>query len=384
MAIDASIYQQIAPQYAPPDPLQQAMRVAQLRGALSQQAANERLSPLREALLSAQVGEFNRKLDAEKQHRQLIETLAQQFGTPDYSGLKQNAEMVESGTVGPEGAAMEQGSLAAGGMMDRLAAQREAFIKASPERGLDAVGKALFPPQPNQSSGFIKISPNQKSSTGFSYIDIRNPSVFLADSPKPLSDFPYAASLVQGQDQNGNPIFVQPSRTQGVAPRVVQGITPLPKGGKQSAVSPQGVIDDIDTLVEMLQANPDIAGGRGFLSRAYESVSGAIDPTQASSPAHLYESRMTDLKNKLQLLKNDRRFSKFSYEKMDKVIQGLGLGENAGMSIETLNDMKDKLTRELSSGGTNAGGNAPSGNLIYKGHRFPSLDALNRFKRDGG
>jgi len=109
----------------------------------------------------------------------------------------------------------------------------------------------------------------------------------------------------------------------------------------------ESLSDDIDTLVTMLEQNPNIAGGRGMITRGIEAASGFIDPTQAPTDAHLFESRIGDLKTRLQLLRADKRFSKEAMARMDKIIQGTGLGQNAATSIATLRDMQDKMNRDV-------------------------------------
>lgn len=147
-----------------------------------------------------------------------------------------------------------------------------------------------------------------------------------------------------------------------------------------------GLSDDIDTLVTMLENNPDVAGGRGLLVRGMESAQGFLDPSAANTDGHLFDSRLRDLKNRMQLLRNDKRFSKLSQQNMDNIIQGTGLGQNAATSIATLRDMQMKMQRDLG-----AGDNAPAapaapadGGLVYKGYKFPNQKAIDAFKAAGG
>jgi len=155
---------------------------------------------------------------------------------------------------------------------------------------------------------------------------------------------------------------------------------------KEHADRVQGVADDIDTLVNMLSAKPDIAGGRGIVSRGIESVMGVLDPTAAPSDAHLFQSRLQDLKTRIQLMRADKRFSKAAMERMDKIVQGEGLGQNAATSIATLQDMKEKLLRDISTSQQPTGtppriASEADYNALPKGSKYVDPDGKIRTKQ---
>jgi len=139
----------------------------------------------------------------------------------------------------------------------------------------------------------------------------------------------------------------------------------------------QGISDDIDSLVSMLEENPSIAGGRGVLSRGYEAVTGFIDPAQAQSDAHLFESRLQDVKSRVQLMRADKRFSKEAMARMDKVIQGTSLGQNAATAIATLKDMQEKMIRDVNASSEQVAPAAPTG-------ATPPQGAINMLRANPG
>lgn len=154
------------------------------------------------------------------------------------------------------------------------------------------------------------------SDTGWSYKDARTGRVTSKGAPQPAGDSRAQAATFKDRTANEK----------------VQSIS-----------------DDIDTIVSQLEQNPNVAGGRGIIARGMEAASGFIDPTQAPTDAHLFESRIGDLKSRVQLLRSDKRFSKEAMARMDSIIQGTGLGQNAATAIATLRDMQEKMNRDISS-----------------------------------
>ena len=126
---------------------------------------------------------------------------------------------------------------------------------------------------------------------------------------------------------------------------MAQGASVVPSSDKQKAAAEKlsAINDRIDSLVEQLRANPDVAGGRGLVSRIGESIQGSISPDTAPTAAHDFESQLTDLKTELHTMKFDKRFSKAAMERMDTIVQGLKLGQPASVAISSLLEAKKQI-----------------------------------------
>jgi hypothetical protein len=95
----------------------------------------------------------------------------------------------------------------------------------------------------------------------------------------------YSGSLTPGVDAQGNPVFVQPSNREGVEPRVVQGVRPMPKPADERAAQAEreaeatveSVRDRIKKLSTLIQQNPTAVGIPGMVRRGVEAASGVSE-----------------------------------------------------------------------------------------------------------
>lgn len=165
-------------------------------------------------------------------------------------------------------AATRSGNLAAAA---KLAPIVEARRKAAQGRIVPAGGaivgednKPVFtnPPRPAQDPEVLRIMAARDA------LPVGHPNRAILDKAIEKLTTPnagvnvYSTSLVPGVDDNGNPVFVQPSGQPGVAPRVVSGVRPAPKAGEgltpenagKVAMAEQS-INGIDTVKALLFDN---------------------------------------------------------------------------------------------------------------------------------
>lgn len=112
----------------------------------------------------------------------------------------------------------------------------------------------------------------------------------------------------------------------------------------------------IDGLEKQLQSSDWVAGGRGIVMRPIEGVRGLIDPNYQSKSA-AFESDLTSLQNALAQLGHTRQATKQQIERMDTIIRGLGVWDNKGTVLKSLDDAK-KLLGELRGQPVKTGGEA--------------------------
>lgn len=103
------------------------------------------------------------------------------------------------------------------------------------------------------------------------------------------------------------------------------------------------VVNDIDGLIKQIQSNPGIIGAKGYVSRAKELVSTTTGVGDQSTPANTYQAGINALTLKLpKALTGASKSAKDERAKVDKIV-GEGLGNNATIALNKLNELKSIL-----------------------------------------
>lgn len=112
-----------------------------------------------------------------------------------------------------------------------------------------------------------------------------------------------------------------------------------------------GAIGQIDNLIAQLQANPDVAGARGFVTRGLETGRTAMGiGDQNDTHAHNFQSAMEALMLQVpRLLTGSSKSAKDERVRVDSIANALKLGSTAPIAIGKLNELKTILQGQKSA-----------------------------------
>jgi hypothetical protein len=188
----------------------------------------------------------------------------------------------------------------------------------------------------------------------------------------------YSGSLTPGVDAQGNPVFVQPSNREGVEPRVVQGVRPMPKPADEKAAQAereaQATVESVRTRIQQmsqqLQQNPALVGPGGIARRTFEAGAGVVAPS-IQTPA-------LDYQNNLRLLLADVRKvvekdPNLSNQERQALYESLGGGtfQTPGSALRALNNVMEFVERKKLTGPSRRG---PAVGTMQQGYRFKGGD----------
>lgn len=195
----------------------------------------------------------------------------------------------------------------------------------------------------------------------------------------------YSGSLTAAVDENGNPVFVQPSGRADVPPRVVEGVRPPPNAADAKAaasaraeeVTLDSVRQRIQSMTDKLQQNSGMVGPLGIARRVGETVAGVAAPDMPT-PA-------LDYQNELRLLLADVRKvvekdPNLSNQERLNLYETLGGGtfQTPGSAFRTLNNVLGYMENKRMSGPGRAARvearGTPSVGAVEQGYRFKGGD----------
>jgi hypothetical protein len=187
----------------------------------------------------------------------------------------------------------------------------------------------------------------------------------------------YSGSLTPGVDAQGNPVFVQPSNREGVEPRVVQGVRPMPKPADEKAAQAereaQATVESvrirIQQMSQQLQQNPALVGPGGIARRTFEAGAGVVAPS-IQTPA-------LDYQNNLRLLLADVRKvvekdPNLSNQERQALYESLGGGtfQTPGSALRALNNVMEFVERKKLTPSRRG----PAVGTMQQGYRFKGGD----------
>lgn len=167
----------------------------------------------------------------------------------------------------------------------------------------------------------------------------------------------YSGSLVAGVDDQGKPVFVQPSGRPGVDPRVVPGVRPPPNA---TAAREEAAARDQDTTLESvrariasmtqkLQGNTGMVGPAGIVRRMGETVGGIAAPGMPT-PALDYQNEMRLLLADVRkIVEKDPNLSNQERQNMYEMLGG-GTFQTPGSAFRTLNNVLGYMENKKMSG----------------------------------
>jgi hypothetical protein len=176
----------------------------------------------------------------------------------------------------------------------------------------------------------------------------------------------YSGSLTPGVDAQGNPVFVQPSNREGVEPRVVQGVRPMPKPADERAAQAEreaeatveSVRDRIKKLSTLIQQNPTAVGIPGMVRRGVEAASGVSEglggpsmPTPAIDFTNQQALLLADIRK---LVEKDPNLSNHERETLKTTLGG-GTFQTPGSSIRAMNNVLEYVERKKLTGKSSSG-----------------------------
>jgi hypothetical protein len=186
----------------------------------------------------------------------------------------------------------------------------------------------------------------------------------------------YSGSLTPGVDTTtGQPVFVQPSGREGVEPRVIRGVAPIPKAGdekqaqaeREAEATVESVRARITAMSAQLQGNAGLVGPAGIARRVGESAAGVVAPG-IQTPA-------LDYQNNLRLLLADVRKvvekdPNLSNQERQALYESLGGGtfQTPGSALRALNNVMEFVERKKLTGPSRKSG--PAIGVIQQGYRF--------------
>lgn len=167
----------------------------------------------------------------------------------------------------------------------------------------------------------------------------------------------YSTSLVSGVDENGNPVFVQPSGQPGVPPRPVAGVYPPERADqrRQKAQDQEiaGTVASVESRItkmsQALQENPALVGLPGVARKIGESVAGVVSPS-AKTPAIDYENDMALLLADVRkMVEKDPNLSKDERERLYQTLGGGTFQTNAS-ALRTLSNVLEFVKNKKLTG----------------------------------
>jgi hypothetical protein len=189
----------------------------------------------------------------------------------------------------------------------------------------------------------------------------------------------YSGSLTPAIDKKtGEPVFVQPSAREGVEPRVIPGVAPLPKPADEKAAQAereaQATVESVRTRIQQmsqqLQSNPALVGPGGIARRTFEAGVGVVAPG-IQTPA-------LDYQNNLRLLLADVRKvvekdPNLSNQERQALYESLGGGtfQTPGSALRALNNVMEFVERKKLTGPSRRG---PAVGTVQQGYRFKGGD----------
>jgi hypothetical protein len=159
----------------------------------------------------------------------------------------------------------------------------------------------------------------------------------------------YSGSLVPGVDDKGNPVFVQPSGREGVAPRVVQGVRPPPpkptasdekaaREQQEGAATVESVRARIKSMQDKLQSNSYIVGIGGTVRRGVETVGGVAAPDMPTPALDYQNDLRLLLADVRKVVEKDPNLSNQERQNMYEMLGG-GTFQTPGSAFRTLNNV---------------------------------------------
>jgi hypothetical protein len=112
-----------------------------------------------------------------------------------------------------------------------------------------------------------------------------------------------------------------------------------------------GTIEQIDQLIAQLQASPDVAGARGYVTRGLETARTATGMgDQTDVHAHQFQTGMETLMTQLpKILTGSSKSAKDERARVDNIANALKLGSTGPIAIGKLNELKSILQHNRST-----------------------------------
>jgi hypothetical protein len=378
--------------------LQGLMGMLRLKQAQEEAAQRAQMQPLQMELMKAQVEAQREKARTAPQRAEMEAALNQmKLEKARREGLE--AETRQAGLSGllqqmtrpyqsPQGVAPTDGSQ---GPPDMVAPNDQAAIQALQSAGgrpmkVDVANPALtqaYQVMANPQRAIPELikqqSPQTANESPIARVMRERASLPPGDPRGPLMDkyiekltshqpgvAVYSGSLTPGVDAQGNPVFVQPSNREGVEPRVVQGVRPMPKPADEKAAQAEreaeatveSVRDRIKKLSTLIQQNPTAVGIPGMVRRGVEAASGVSEglggpsmPTPAIDFTNQQALLLADIRK---LVEKDPNLSNHERETLKTTLGG-GIFQTPGSSIRAMNNVLEYVERKKLTGKTNTG-----------------------------
>jgi hypothetical protein len=117
--------------------------------------------------------------------------------------------------------------------------------------------------------------------------------------------------------------------------------------GSQQDLPLLNVLDKIDATSRMIQRNPEAVGGRGILGRGAEFIQGMVSPG-AETPASDLQTQILDLQKSYRGLPGHAAGRlKIDAAKIDSLIKGLGTFTSPDQALNSLNVLRETISRQL-------------------------------------
>jgi hypothetical protein len=197
----------------------------------------------------------------------------------------------------------------------------------------------------------------------------------------------YSGSLTAGVDEQGRPVFVQPSGRADVPPRVVPGVRPPPpaadaRSGRERAeaeATVSSVRDRIKTMQGKLQSNSYIVGIGGAARRGAEAIGGIVAPDMPT-PALDYQNDMRLLLADVRkVIEKDPNLSNQERQNLYETLGG-GTFQTPGSAFRTLNNVLGFIENKKMTGPSRdaaAEKRGPTAGQVEDGYRFKGGDPAN-------
>lgn len=113
----------------------------------------------------------------------------------------------------------------------------------------------------------------------------------------------------------------------------------------------QDLINQIDVAIRMADANPEVVGGIGILSRGKEFITSTLDPTQ-ETPASTFQQQLIGVQSAWRKLPTiaANRF-KADVNKVDSAVKGLGMFTSYKQARDALVNLRGTLESGLKASG---------------------------------
>ena len=174
----------------------------------------------------------------------------------------------------------------------------------------------------------------------------------------------YSGSVTEGIDEQGNPVFFQPSPRPGEPPKLVRGVRPKPstatvnagRAERETEITIENVRDRVGKMSALIQGNTGVVGPAGIARRVGETAVGVVSPNIPTPAIDFENERRLLVADIRKMVEKDPNLSNQERKNLEELL-GSGLTQTPGSSIRTLdNVLKFVERKKLTGPGRGAGG----------------------------